>query len=85
MKNATHQLTNHFRQACKPPGVFETAEIYVSLAAADLADKSKPEHERFNSAVRLLCCISAIDNHLSDAAKNEIYSRQGVMQQPAAD
>lgn len=81
MKNnrQVETIINHFRRACKPPGIFEEAEIYVSLAAQDLADTSKPEHERFNSAVRLLCSISAIDNHLSAAAKNQIYGKAGVM------
>jgi hypothetical protein len=76
-------LIDTFRRACKPPTIFEEAEIYVSLAAQELADASKPEHERYNSAVRLLCCISAIENHLSDASRHQIYSKAGVMSKDA--
>ena len=83
MKNDTSLLTDFFRQACQPFTPMEEIHFRITEAGKDLADTSRPEHERFNSAVRLLCSISAIDNHLSDAARNQIYGRQGVMSKDA--
>ena len=72
-------LTDAFCAAFTPPGRFETAEIYTELALKDLRDTSRPERERFNSAIRLLCCIPEIGDRLPDGAMNEIFGRQGVV------
>ena len=84
MKNDTSQLIKSLCQACRPWSAMEEIHFRITEAGKDLADTSKPEHERYNSAVRLLCSIPAIENHLSDAAMNQIYGREGVMQ-PACD
>ena len=85
MKNDTNQMLEYFRRACRPFTPMEDIRFRITEAAKDLADTTKPEHERYNSAVRLLCSISAIDNHLSDDARNQIYGREGVMQQLSGD
>jgi hypothetical protein len=79
MKSDIQSLTDIFRQACKPPDAFEEAEIYTGLALKELGDASKPQAERYKSAIRLLCCIKPIGDRLPDAATNEIYGRRGVM------
>lgn len=85
MKNAISEMIESFRKACKPFTPLEEICFRVTEAGKDLADTSKPEHERYNSAIRLLCSIPAIDNHLSEAARNQIWGRAGVMPQPSDD
>ena len=77
---ADSSLLDSFRQAFRPFSPMEEIRFSITEAAKDLADESLPEHERYNSAIRLLCSIPAIDNHLSEAARNQIYGREGVMQ-----
>jgi hypothetical protein len=81
---ADSSLLDSFRQAFRPFSPMEEIRFWITEAGKDLADESLPEHERYNSAIRLLCSIPAIDNHLSEAARNQIYGRAGVMQ-PADD
>jgi hypothetical protein len=78
MPNDSQHLIDRFRKACKPPGVFEMTEMFTDLALKELRDESKPQREKYNSAIRLLCCIPTISDSLSDSAKNEIFSREGV-------
>jgi hypothetical protein len=75
----TNPIAESFFRAFRLTTPLEGIEFRITEAGKDLADESRPEHERINSAVRLLCSIPAIDNHLSDAAKNQIYGRRGVM------
>ncbi len=77
MPNDSQHLIDRFRTACKPPGVFELTEIYISLALQEL-HSSKTQPEKYSSALRLLCCIPAIADRLSDSAMNEVFGRQGI-------
>jgi hypothetical protein len=52
--------------------------MFTEFALQELRDHSKPQPEKYNSALRLICCIPAISGHLSDSAMNEIFGRQGI-------
>ena len=76
MPNDSQHLIDRFRTACKPPSILETAEIYINLALQEL-HSSKPQPEKYNSAIRLLCSVPAIGDRLPESAMNEIFGREG--------
>jgi hypothetical protein len=77
-------LVAGFRQAFRLTTPLEEIEFRITEALKDLADESRPEHERFNSAIRLLCCVPAIGDRLPESAMNEIFGRKGITL-PSAD
>ena len=81
MHDTTHSklpIVDAFRRGCKPPTPMEEVDFFTSEALKDLRDESKPERERYNSALRLLCSIRAIHDRMPDAALNEIFGRNGI-------
>jgi hypothetical protein len=69
-----------FFKSCRPFTPAEEIVFACEQALKDMADESRPEHARFNSAIRLLCSIKAIGDRLPVSALNEIYGREGIMQ-----
>ena len=75
----TNPLAVGFCEGVRPPTPIEEIGIFCREALKDIANESRPERDRINSAIRLLCSIRFIGDRLPEGALNDIYGRAGVM------